>query len=79
MSDEIDPGIPTPGTSQSKTNWRPIGLTILSSFLLAATSCFGAIEFHDKAVMSIFAVIFLPLRWSWYAGACGQLAFSLKS
>jgi hypothetical protein len=58
MSDAIDPGIPTPGISQSKTNWRPIGLTILSSFLLAATSCFGAIEFHGKVVMSIFAVIF---------------------
>ena len=38
MKDEIDPK----STSARKSNWRPIGLTLLWAALLGAGSCFGA-------------------------------------
>jgi hypothetical protein len=59
MSDEIDPGTPLPGVSQPKTNWRAIGLTILSAVFLGISSCFGAIVFDGRALSVVFAVLFI--------------------
>jgi len=42
-----------------ESKWRPIVITIVSAFLLAAGSCFGAIAGGGNAVTVILACVFV--------------------
>ncbi len=53
MKDEIDPK----STSARKSNWRPIGLTLLWAALLGAGSCFGA----NGSVPNYLAIVLLAI------------------
>jgi hypothetical protein len=79
MSDEINARIPPRGTPPRKTNWRPIGLTILSAFLLAATSCFGAINSVGNTASEIFSVAFVLSVLALVGGLIWALAARINS
>jgi hypothetical protein len=79
MSNETNPNSPSPGVPPAKTNWGPIRLTILSAFLLAAGSCFGAISSRGNTAPVIFSVLFIVCVLAFFGGLIWALVARIKS
>jgi hypothetical protein len=75
MSNETEAKSPSAG----KSNWRPIGLTLLGAVLLGAGSCFGAIASGGNSMTIVFSVIFIACALAFVVGLIWALIEFAKS